>query len=529
MVRLQTNDAQEMGGKRSRPTSSLDFKADPAEPKLIAMDNAYGSSRSSSRASSQSSQKTDPTPQRNDFAGKRYVHPTRSRGSGGIPKLPRTLADLDRMSQEEVAEALYNDPLLAEQLKERYEQQKQQKQQQEAGHTRRSSSKSSGGGGTSFVKGGDRVTILKENGIPYQQWGILLICIGIGLYQLYKAMKPPASGKKGSKNKIKSASLTKSQMDDAVIAELEGSVAKASHAAWKKTKKKKLTKSAKPSTASESAAHHTTPVRPKTLPERQSQTEILFEDDLLDEGEWKTVGSNVVPKAKVESTNPAVAVADDAITVHTSNTSKKKKKNGAATVSTTPTVPTSSLSTSDVTTLSSIPEEKTGKAGTSNGKPSERASEINGTSGADPHEDPSPQGEEALQEEPDMIVKKKKIKKKKAKEADSTSAEAVVGSNGLAHTATDAALAQQLQQEEDKLVREQLAVEAALAAGTNGAPIEADADDAWAEVTKKKKPPKVVTPVASATESDAATDVTKGKDEPENDATPAVTEDDEDE
>jgi hypothetical protein len=164
MVRLQRNDPLEIGGKRSRPVSSLDYKADRADPKLIAFD---GPNRMNSGGQQQSEWKRGGNGGGGDNGKQRHMNPiTRSRGSGGIPKLPRTLQDLEGMTQDEMSEALSNDPALAEQFKQATEQyqQQQRQQQREAGHTRRSSSNagSSGGGGSkssSFVNNnGKRAT-----------------------------------------------------------------------------------------------------------------------------------------------------------------------------------------------------------------------------------------------------------------------------------------------------------------------------------------------------------------------------------
>ena len=243
MVRLKEEETPltESRAKRSRPKSSLDYKTDPTEQKLYA---------DTTRGSQNQMQNQPEQEQRANTPGQKY--PTRARGSGGIPetKLPplSKLEDLDGMSEEEIAQALQENPHLANLAAE------------QAGTPRRQRK----------TEALDRLDMLKEQGVPYQQWAIILFVLGIAFYQLYRTVKQPVAtgkttnkaptGKKSKKVKAAKSSNTTTERkfsvksDDEVVAALEGSVGKSTAppkkpgAAGKKKKKKAAKPSAKTTT-----------------------------------------------------------------------------------------------------------------------------------------------------------------------------------------------------------------------------------------------------------------------------------------
>lgn len=542
MVRLQgENDSSpvgmESGGtKRSRPLSSLDYKADPSKLNLV-VDNTDNTA--TSRQQQQQQQKTNEAP-----LGKRQqMYTTRARGSSGIPPRARTLKDLEGMTQEQIMELLQNDPVLAAEVKEAataYENRAKSKGDDYKGSTSQS---------RRSVKPKGRSDVLKEQGVPYQQWGILLFLLGIGLYQLYKVLKPPAAsiskggasvnGKKAAKQRKGSNKVLKSPADDEVVAELEGSVAKAAPTVTpKKPKKKKqattTTSKASTKTVLEKEANAALPTRGK-----KQQEFVYFDEEIMDQGEWMTVGNGTARTANSKQPEVVVKpVTDDADTVHTSNTSKKKKKNGSAvppavappptiTEETTPTVqerkqnPASTFVEKPSAVEKNSPpptiveettpiaqEQNQEPASTSGEKPSVKKAYLNGSAAPAPEQQEDDdvaavpmKGKTPQQEQ--APGKKKKIKKKKSK---NDAPAATPGNGSLSHTDADAALAQRLQDEEDVLAaaQQQLVEDVDVVQDSANETVAAlKHEDVWAEVTtKKKKQPKTTPTIAM---EDAAT------------------------
>ena len=151
---------------------------------------------------------------------------TRACGSRGIPetKLPplSNLEDLDGMSEEEIAQALQENPHLANLAAE------------QAGTPRRQRK----------TEALDRLDMLKEQGVPYQQWAIILFVLGIAFYQLSCWMLKnnlwrPAKlqtrhrlAKKAKRSRRRNLATPTTERkfsvksDDEVVAALEGSVGK---------------------------------------------------------------------------------------------------------------------------------------------------------------------------------------------------------------------------------------------------------------------------------------------------------------
>lgn len=473
MVRMQGDeDSPETGGKRSRAessSSSPDFKEGSFEQLLTETMEGSSSSSSAHEANEQQQQ----------WSNNRHMNPTRSRRSSGIPKQSQLqLEDLAGLSKEELLEALHNNPVLTAQLQAAAAAEEQQQESMSntgggTGSTRRGSSKT-------YVKPGDRAKSLKEQGVPYQQWGILLFLLGVAVYQLYKSSVPSKSQGKARKSSLKSAPT-----DDAVVAALEGSVAKAASSNTKKTKKKKQSAVKSAPKAFVVAAENTVTASPirSAMPLPQAVV-----DDAQDDGEWKTVAKSNKP---AEDDAQPVAF-DDTITERTSNTMpKKKKKNGASP----PPADDSAPMVAEIFVVHNEPESG----------PLTETKPVEKTNGSTDHTISPPLVNGTPEQQ--APVKRKSIKKKKAKNGNAP----VTTSGGTVTTEADAALALQLQQEEDQLaaavqevrLQDMAASNEEIGGATTTDPNGGEEPDAWAEVTKKKKQPPP--PSEAAPEPDATT------------------------
>ena len=474
MVRLQQPDDltdTSVGSKRSRPvSSSLDYKASGRDgvPKLV-VDSADDSKEEDTVASSSTGSQTNTLP----LMG---MNPTRARGSSGfLPPSKLAKKDIDSMTQEEIMEMIMNDPELSakfaeQQKKERFASSSDGQQNMQRGSNRRSTNNKK----PSMKSSKDRIELLKEQGIPYEQWTILLVLLIFSLYQLYKWMQPPSKSHRKS-----SAQRLTNVDDDMVAAELEGAVAQSNIRDKNKHKRphqKKKTASAVPkkSTPPVAATVPTPPPRPNVP--------VLVEEEVPppsyeEEDNWMPV----VKKTK-EMATPAPA-AEDAITVHTANTSKKKKKMPA------PPIPA----------VVEHPVRPSQPMADPTPAAEEMVVDANGTTKVPPA---TSNPEDELVKEP-TDVKKKKLKKKKPKNG-TAPAPATTNSPDVTMDA-DAILAQQLQYEEDQLAAAASTESVAAAVSNGGASSSKDDDDedAWAEVTKKKGKSAVV--VNSTLETTTAT------------------------
>ena len=193
------------GSKRSRPKSSLDFKVNMEHKgKLIVERDGAKDDADSTGKSGQQQQSSSST--NNIIMG---MNPTRARGSSGfIPPKPKftTLTEVfnSGLTDEEMMELIYNDPVLSAKFGE--SQREYQKKQQEsafmsqqqpsqspaprgAGGNRRAPTTTGGPSSSSYKKSTpiksskDRVELLKEDGIPYMQWAVLVVVFLFSLYQ----------------------------------------------------------------------------------------------------------------------------------------------------------------------------------------------------------------------------------------------------------------------------------------------------------------------------------------------------------
>lgn len=165
--------------KRSRPiSSSLEFQA--SDRNLITTAKST-SAKNKPRAKNHQ----QPPPQ---------ITATRARGSGGIPKMKLQLQDLEGMAEDEILQALYEDPeLAAAAAAAAADTNRSQQSKDPPPKTTRRQQKLS--------KYSTHIKDMTDQGIPYKQWIILLLLLGVAAYQIYKALKPPQTSKKrgGSK------------------------------------------------------------------------------------------------------------------------------------------------------------------------------------------------------------------------------------------------------------------------------------------------------------------------------------------
>ena len=539
-----TSAATIAGSKRSRPKSSLDFKAnvDHKRKLIVKPDDTEGSTSKSSQ-------------QKKSFANTVIMgmNPTRARGSSGyIPPKPRfaTLQEVfaSGLNDDEMMDLIQNDPVLSAQLAESQRDYQKQQQQESAafmsqqrtahgpttaprgaGGNRRPSSGPSYKKSTPIKSSKDRVELLKVDGIPYMQWAVLVLVFLFSLYQLYVWMQPPADTKNNRNNKKKY-----DVNDELVAKELEGAIAKAASAATNnKASGKKMNRSTKkkPSSISttgvtpnapQSKATATPPVKAATGATSADTASFMAEANHAmesDESGWMSVKKNTKAttsatssyskkdkKSKDDEVAAVVATSsapEDAITVHTSNiTSLKNKKmsNGSNTAHTT-IIP---LEEVVVPVKQQMNEEKalpsvliteatpdTKETVVAETEPDIAVVVSNGT---------SEEGEVDVAGE--TVTKKKKIKKKKAKgDVETTN---VAASTSQSDTVdADAALAQQLQNEENELAAAEAAARLEESKkqppALNGTSLNAEHqtsptktstdgnDDDWAPVTKKKK------------------------------------------
>lgn len=207
MVRLQSSEPGEgahpqvvdlllnsaAGSKRTRAqTSSLDYKNSGGSNNRAVIDQNIVTTAKVLSSEQQRQQKASNN-QNSGQSQQQQQRPktaTRARGSSGIPprKAKIELSDLQGMTEDQIMQALYADPELAELAAEQIAQaQKHSNQKQrKAGGVGSNSSKASGNRGDKMIK---------EKGFPYEQWAVLLILVGFGVYHLFKSMS-----KRGSKS-----------------------------------------------------------------------------------------------------------------------------------------------------------------------------------------------------------------------------------------------------------------------------------------------------------------------------------------
>eukprot|EP00977_Amphora_coffeiformis_P027558 scaffold34621_cov166-Amphora_coffeaeformis.AAC.1 len=438
--------------KRSRPyRNSLDYKLGSTNPSMYVIPPQP--------MTSGRSQHHDEYMQQQQQQAARKVM-TRARGSSGIPPQHLTLEDLQNLDEETLMRVLNENPHLAQEA-ERIRQQHSSRGTGGTKMNRMTSSSSSAmmdrkyhrrADGTVHTEENSYIEELRKDGFPVIQWALVLLLIGGLAYQLYKSLKGPVKTKKSKKGK---ESITQKAIDrelERLAAEVDPSVKtkKSTNSAKKKpTPKKKA--SAKPKAAATPAAaadKSNGRVTKKTTSFDPAVPALTVSQAQVDQGEWQVVGKTVEKKKAVDGKEDVEV---------------EETKNPKSDASTAP----ANGSTNDA------PKDSTGKK-------EETPLDTNGGSAKEVASTKGPEAAPAANAGDGFTVSgKNKNKKKKKKSANTASSVA----NNTAPPATetpakagstavdDAALAKQLQSEEDNL--------AATDAGTK--------EVVWEEVVVKKK------------------------------------------
>lgn len=159
--------------KRARPSSSLEVKVANNGSLIRPPPSKKKNQKQQQQTYEQSGGKT-----------------TRARGGGGIPNTKFDFADLEGMTEEEIMQVLYDDPKLAAAATAAAE--KMQKSEQKA----KPSKPKSQNGRNSYKRPPartvsshpDHLKAMMEEGVPVKQWIVLIVLLGLGLYQLRKAI-----------------------------------------------------------------------------------------------------------------------------------------------------------------------------------------------------------------------------------------------------------------------------------------------------------------------------------------------------
>jgi hypothetical protein len=198
--------------KRSRPTSvsSLDYQARAKKDQLT-------TTKPGKRKPQQQQQ---PDQQQQQY---RRSISTRARGSSGPPPRKFDLSDLEGMDEDQLLQALYEDPELAATAAKAAEQAKKQKRstRKASSNTRKASSttppkdqyyRSADGSVKDVGQYPEHLREMIDGGVPVTQWVILLVLLCAGLYQLRKAVVgPPATAVSTSPLKTRSADKGKTK------------------------------------------------------------------------------------------------------------------------------------------------------------------------------------------------------------------------------------------------------------------------------------------------------------------------------
>jgi hypothetical protein len=391
---------------------------------------------------------------------------TRARGSSGIP--PRSkldLEDLQGMPEADVMRALYEDPELAAEAAAQME--------EDTIAAERGRNKSSKTNRKKNPLPGKREDLLKDQGFPFVQWIIIVLLLGAGLYQIYKSLskstKAPAKVKgssastKTSKPKQK-ANKSKPVVNNRsvvakkqpVVVEEQEPVEKEPQESTDARKQEKQGTKKKPRKA-KVAKKKPDEQAPTTTPEPEALTIpqhiVLGQED--DQGEWQTVGTTLTSKTATDpqvvtptDTTPKTATKGDVV----ASTSKPKKKN--KTVERAP----------EVIPVKTVPKEEETEAGDTIAK--EELSQI------------------TTQEEATETATLEKAKPEELK-MNGTNGSSDDENGDTLSTEGDAAMALELQQQEERAAKASQQQEDRIAKQEEGG--EEDAQVNWAQVKKTKK------------------------------------------
>ena len=174
--------------KRSRPTSvsSLDYQVRAKRDQLT-------TTKPGKRKTQQQQQQ-----QPDHHQQYRRSISTRARGSSGPPPRRFDLSDLEGMDEDQLLQALYEDPQLADAAAKAAEKAKKQKRS-----TRKFSSpttppkdqyyRAADGSVKDVGQYPEHLREMIDGGVPVTQWIVLLVLLCAGLYQLRKAVLGPAA------------------------------------------------------------------------------------------------------------------------------------------------------------------------------------------------------------------------------------------------------------------------------------------------------------------------------------------------
>ena len=180
---------QLLGAKRARPASSLDVKV------------------SNGKNLTRPPKNKKPPANRQQHASK---DPIRPRGGSGIPRTKFDLSELEGLTEEEIMQALQDDPELAAAAAAAAERMRQSARVPPKELLNRNSITS---------EHPPHLKAMMDEGVPIKQWIVLLVLLAAGLYQLRKAIvgskHPPAvtvSAKKTEKHRARKAGKRKKSM-----------------------------------------------------------------------------------------------------------------------------------------------------------------------------------------------------------------------------------------------------------------------------------------------------------------------------
>jgi hypothetical protein len=463
-------------GRSKSKRSSLDFKVSSYHSSGSAITTKPGKRKN--RQQQQQQQFEEEQLKQQQQIRRPYL--SRARGHSGPPPRKWELADLQNMNEEELLQALYADPQLAQEAARMAEKIAAEKGTSPSAvpsgnPTRRPTSTPGRGkrGSRAAGRNGpgeypDHMRELMDGGFPFMQWMILLVLLGAAFYQLRKMLslpdphtkdlyrrRPRAKGEpKNGAKKTKASTEDLASLDKVALAidadilsseNVKGKAANKKTTAAATTKKQKVKKE-------KGNAKNNNPATAATKTNQQKQEDTTDDNSVgSDDGDFPAPRAAVAVKAAPPVRVPATAP----LPTLSASTANADDGNGWQTVS--------------KTTRGAV--EPTLEGGKSSGQNSEKpaASPL-----VESKENTPPTATTALNGKNDAAAAKTKKKQKKGKGKGLD--------NNISNAATnpskdrledDAALAQELQREEDKMAQ-----------GKNNA---SDGDNTWEEVSTRKR------------------------------------------
>lgn len=278
-----------------------------------------------------------------------------SSSSAGLPPAAvLDMADLEGMTSDELMKALYDNPELVQAAADYVEQEKAEKKKQRQARKKNKKPQYHRTADGRVKETGNILDMMREEGFPYTQWIIILCLVGAAMYQAYKLYKGPGAkttqqqhsptkkskGKKGAATNRSSAPKAKARTlnVDKLAAEIEGQSKVVAVAAPKKKKVQRKPKTNKPqhvaskktdgvespdscstdgssSTTAEAAAQHASmddavvvqTKKTKTASRKPAVASTAAVYDEVDQGEWQTVGVKSAPEPEVKAVSATSA------------------------------------------------------------------------------------------------------------------------------------------------------------------------------------------------------------------------------